>query len=188
MQYRKKTDYPNGFRLFTICIESLGNAATINVKAYFLSSFGTKGPFGGIDMAHKTIFVILTGFIVLSGCTTTQGPTLIQNDHYMAVGEIRAGEDIENCKSLAETYISENTLPRWDRDYADEYPPVVFGGGIGTTIGSYGGRFGGGSGFGIGMGVLPFSSGQPRPRPSKYYTDYVDDCLRQMGYEPAGWP
>lgn len=176
-----------GCPLFTIFIESRRNAATIDVYVLSLIDFPITGGFGGTVMAYKTLFMVL-GIAILAGCVTTQGPTLIQNDHYMAVGEIRAGEDIENCKSLAEAYISENTLPRWDRNYSDEYPPVVFGGGIGTTIGSYGGHFGGGSGFGIGMGVLPFSSGQPRPRPSRYYTDYVDDCLRQRGYEPAGWP
>jgi hypothetical protein len=65
---------------------------------------------------------------------------------------------------------------------------------VGAAGGAVGGAIGGGAGIGAAIGaasgaVVGFLStifGR-RPAPSAAYTNFVDRCLRERGYEPTGW-
>jgi hypothetical protein len=68
------------------------------------------------------------------------------------------------------------------------------GAGVGAAGGAVGGAISGGAGIGAAIGaasgaVIGFLSSLfgRRPGPNATYTNFVDRCLREKGYEPIGW-
>jgi hypothetical protein len=127
--------------------------------------------------------------VSLTACSTAR-PVLYPNAHFQSVGQAVADRDIEEC---------ENQAKRAGADRQTGAAGVVaagtaLGAGVGAAGGAAGGALSGGAGIGAAIGaasgaVVGFLGalfGRPSP-PSATYTNFVDRCLREKGYEPTGW-
>ena len=125
----------------------------------------------------------------LTACSAHR-PVLYPNAHYQSVGETVAARDIEECENMA-------TGAGVDRQTGGA-GEVATGGAVGAGIGAAGGVVGGAISGGPGIGAaIGAASGAVvgtlgsiighRSTPSTTYTNFVDRCLREKGYEPMGW-
>jgi hypothetical protein len=71
---------------------------------------------------------------------------------------------------------------------------TAVGAGVGAADGAGGGAISGGAGIGVAIGavsgaVIGFLGAiiGRRSTPTATYTNFVDRCLREKGYEPTGW-
>lgn len=125
----------------------------------------------------------------LAGCSTAR-PILYPNAHLQSVGQEAAGRDIEECESNAKAAGAHR-----ERGKAGEVAAgTAVGAGVGAAGGAVGGTIRGGAGIGAAIGaatgaVVGFLTSifGRRSGPSAAYTNFVDRCLREKGYEPTGW-
>jgi outer membrane lipoprotein SlyB len=127
--------------------------------------------------------------IVLPGCAS-QRPSLYSNEHLMRVGSSQAERDIDQCLQQAEG-ASEG------RENVTEHAAVTTAGSaaIGAAAGGAGGAVVGQAGQGAAIGAASSAAaglmysllrglfGSNPSAPS--YKGFVDQCLREKGYEPA---
>jgi len=120
----------------------------------------------------------LSGFaailFVLSACSSPR-PILYPNSHWHSVGKEVAAQDIDACKQLAESA----------------------GAGIGAAAGAVGGAISGAAGHGSAIGAASgavwglfaglFHAAFGPSHPPEAYTNFVNRCLREKGYEVGGW-
>lgn len=136
----------------------------------------------------KENIVLCTVALVLAGCSAHK-PILYPNDHYRQVGEETAESDIKACMALAE----EGGASPGTGKTAETATNTVAGGAVGSAAGAVGGAIFGSAGSGAMVGAASgaaagflrglFSSSAP----SGAFTNYVDRCLRERGYDPTGW-
>ncbi len=135
---------------------------------------------------------IVGGLLVLTACSTAH-PVLYPNAHMQSVGKEAATQDIEDCKKLAESAGAEQGSGKAGRVATG----TVVGGGIGAAAGAVGGAISGsvGSGSMIGAatgavwglltGLYHVFAGPSQP--NQAYTNFVNRCLQEKGYEVTGW-
>ena len=131
--------------------------------------------------------IILSG---LSACATYQ-PVLYPNAYYQTVGKTVAERDIRECRQLAESAGARqgsgsagNTARR-----------TAVGAGAGAASGAVGGAIAGAAGRGAMVGAASGATwgllsgllGSGTSQPSAAYTNFVNRCLREKGYEVTGW-
>jgi outer membrane lipoprotein SlyB len=137
-----------------------------------------------------TIASLLVG---LSACAT-QRPVLSSNDHLTRVGSAAAERDVEECIRRAELYRSGGDGV--DTAKGSAVADTVTNSTVGAAAGGAGGAIVGRAGQGAAAGAAAGAAGSlmqallrglftPKaPDPSR---GFVDRCLREKGYEPAGW-
>jgi hypothetical protein len=128
--------------------------------------------------------------MLLSACSSPQ-PVLYSNTHLQSVGEEAADQDIEACRELAEAAGAEEGSGK----AGQVAKSTAIGGGAGAASGAIGGLISGGAGLGSLIGAASgavwgllmglFSTGSSQP--SQAYTNYVNRCLQDKGYEVTGW-
>jgi hypothetical protein len=128
--------------------------------------------------------------MLLSACSSPQ-PVLYSNAHLQSVGEEAADQDIEACRELAEAAGAEEGSGK----AGQVAKSTAIGGGAGAASGAIGGLISGGAGLGSLIGAASgavwgllmglFSTGSSQP--SQAYTNYVNRCLQDKGYEVTGW-
>jgi len=128
--------------------------------------------------------------MLLSACSSPQ-PVLYSNTHLQSVGEEAADQDIEACRELAEAAGAEEGSGK----AGQVAKSTAIGGGAGAASGAIGGLISGGAGLGSLIGAASgavwgllmglFSTGSSQP--SQTYTNYVNRCLQDKGYEVTGW-
>lgn len=128
--------------------------------------------------------------MLLSACSSPQ-PVLYSNTHLQSVGEEAADQDIEACGELAEAAGAEEGSGK----AGQVAKSTAIGGGAGAASGAIGGLISGGAGLGSLIGAASgalwgllmglFSTGSSQP--SQAYTNYVNRCLQDKGYEVTGW-
>ena len=135
---------------------------------------------------------IVGGLLFLTACSTAH-PVLYPNAHMQSVGKEAATQDIEDCKKLAESAGAEEGSGKAGRVATG----TVVGGGIGAAAGAVGGAISGsvGSGSMIGAatgavwglltGLYHVFAGPSQP--NQAYTNFVNRCLQEKGYEVTGW-
>ncbi|HEU4345960.1 MAG TPA: hypothetical protein VFU31_30785 [Candidatus Binatia bacterium] len=136
--------------------------------------------------------VILSLSIGLSACAT-QRPVLSPNTHLMRVGSSVAEQEVDDCMRLAEMSSSERGESPQGTAAADTVTSSAVGAAAGGAGGAVVGRAGQGAAAGAAGGAAAsltsaflrglFASKPPDPA----YRRFVDRCLRERGYEPAGW-
>jgi len=140
-------------------------------------------------MKGKTLSI--TGVaLLLVACSTAQ-PVLYPNAHFQSVGKDIAKQDIEACRQLAETAGAEAGSGTAGRVATG----TVVGGGIGAAGGAAGGAIYGAAGRGsvIGAvsgavwGLLSSLFRASSSQPNQAYTNFVNRCLHEKGYEVTGW-
>jgi hypothetical protein len=125
---------------------------------------------------------------LLLGCAGP-GPILYPNPHAQTVGKGQAEADIAQCRQVAEAAGASG-----DQDAAERAAKgTATGGLIGAAGGAVGGAISGGAGTGALIGAASgatiglLQSLFAGPQVSPAYRNIVDRCLRERGYEPAGW-
>jgi hypothetical protein len=132
---------------------------------------------------------VLVFVLGLAGCSTAR-PILYPNAHLQSVGQETAGRDIEECESRAKAAGAHRETGKAGEVAAG----TAVGAGVGAAGGAVGGAIRGGAGIGAAIGaatgaVVGFLTSifGRRSAPSAAYTNFVDRCLREKGYEPTGW-
>ena len=134
---------------------------------------------------------IIGGSLLLAACSTAH-PVLYPNAHMQSVGEEIAAQDIEACRQLAETAGAEEGSGKAGRVATG----TAVGAGVGAASGAVGGAISGAAGrgsmigaasgavWGLLMGLFRASGSS---QPNQAYTNFVNRCLQEKGYEVTGW-
>ena len=145
----------------------------------------------GKTMKRKSLSV-MGGSLLLVACSTAH-PVLYPNAHLHSVGKEVAAQDIEDCKKLAESAGAEEGSGKAGRVATG----TVVGGGVGAAAGAVGGAISGSVGrgsmvgaasgavWGLLMGLYHVIAGPSQP--NQAYTNFVNRCLQEKGYEVTGW-
>jgi hypothetical protein len=131
--------------------------------------------------------------LMVTACSSAR-PVLYPNAHLESVGEEGAEQDLEACKQSAESAGAEE---RSGGGRAGRIATgTAMGAGVGAASGAVGGAIFGGAGSGSMIGAASgavwglltsvFSAVMPSG-PSQAYTNFVNRCLQEKGYEPTGW-
>jgi len=134
--------------------------------------------------------------LMLAGCSGAR-PVLYPNAHMQSVGKEAAEQDIEACKQFAESAGVEESSG------GGKAGRVATGTAVGAGAGAASGAIGAViSGASAGLGsMVGAASGAvwglltglfhavvgPSSQPSQAYTNFVNRCLQEKGYEVTGW-
>jgi hypothetical protein len=139
-----------------------------------------------VFFSYKSLVFSLMGLLCfLASCAGPQ-PVLYPNTHLQNVGKEQADQDIAECRSLAEEYVSSGEAEK-------VAGKTVMGGGIGAASGAVGGAITGSPGTGAAVGAaVGATAGLLRgligeTQPNRTYMNFVNKCLKERGYEPTGW-
>lgn len=135
------------------------------------------------------VLVVLT----LSACSGAR-PVLYPNTHMRSVGKEAAEQDIETCKELAESAGAEQGSGKAGRVATG----TAVGAGAGAASGALGAVISGasaglgsmvGAASGAVWGLLTglFHAVAGPSQPNQAYTNFVNRCLQEKGYEVTGW-
>lgn len=135
---------------------------------------------------------LMAGLLFLTACASAH-PVLYPNAHLQSVGKETADQDIEDCKQLAESAGAEEGSGKTGRVATN----TVVGGGIGAASGAVGGAIVGSAGTGSMVGAASgavwgllsglFNAATGSSQPNQAYTNFVNRCLQDKGYEVTGW-
>ncbi|BFU94157.1 MAG: conserved protein of unknown function [Nitrospira sp.] len=117
-------------------------------------------------------------------------PILYPNAHLQSVGTEAAEADIKNCRQMAESAGADEATGK----AGGVAKSTAVGAGIGAASGAVGGAITGSPGMGAAIGAasgatwgflmgLFTSKSQGNPA----YTNFVNRCLQEKGYEVTGW-
>jgi hypothetical protein len=133
---------------------------------------------------------IVGGLLILTACSGVR-PVLYPNPHYQSVGQEGAEQDIKACRQLAESSGADEGSGQGGRVATS----TAVGAGAGAASGAVGGAISGSAGTGSLIGAVSgavwgllsglFTSGSSAPSPA--YTNFVNRCLQEKGYEVTGW-
>lgn len=136
-----------------------------------------------------TRLALVLSLLLLGACSTPK-PILYPNEHYRTVGEAAAEEDIQACEQMAE---EAGAGPEGGKT-AQVAKSTVAGGAIGAASGAVGGAVVGHPGRGAKIGAAAGATGgflrglfRSKSNPSQVYKNYVNQCLKEKGYQPMGW-
>jgi len=132
-------------------------------------------------------YLILTVMVLAVGSCAQQRPVLYPNAHLKYVGKEAAAADTDECIQLAIDYgTKEDSGTRVAKDTAKG---AAVGGAAGTAVGAVTGNAGRGAAAGAAGGGAAsmtrsmLNSGKPDP----VFKKFVEQCLRDKGYQPIGW-
>ena len=137
-------------------------------------------------MRHMFCLCVLS--LLLSGCAGPK-PILYPNPRYQEVGADAAQADIQDCMALAKEAGASSS----EGKTAQAATGTVAGGAVGSAAGAVGGAILGHPGRGAMVGAASGATAGflrglfKRSPPSAAFTNYVDRCLRDRGYDPTGW-
>jgi len=143
-------------------------------------------------MKRRTQLVLASLVLVTSACSSAK-PILYPNPHLQAAGKEAAEQDIESCKELAESAGAEEASGKGGRVATS----TAVGAGVGAASGAVGGAISGAAGRGSMIGAASgavwglltgiFYAFAGSPQPNQAYTNFVNRCLQEKGYEVTGW-
>jgi len=138
--------------------------------------------------------VLLVSVVVAVGGCSARRPVLYPNAQYEKVGDATAQRDIDDCLNRASQYVKSGGQSAQVAERAGGRAAV--GAGVGAASGAVGGAIAGNPGEGAAVGAASgatagllsslfdsMSSKEVDP----VYSNFVDRCLRDRGYEPIGW-
>ncbi|HEX5646016.1 MAG TPA: glycine zipper family protein [Nitrospira sp.] len=135
--------------------------------------------------------VTMFGLLFLTACSSAH-PVLYPNAHLQSVGKEAANDDIEACKQAAEEAGAQSGGGKAGRVATN----TAVGAGVGAASGAVGGAISGAIGRGSMIGAASgavwglltglFHAASPAP-PNQAYTNFVNRCLQERGYEVTGW-
>ena len=139
---------------------------------------------------RRTIFA---GFFFAASACASQRPMLASNEHLMRVGPNVAKQDIDDCMARAQVTASESGGSVGGNAVAGAATGSVAGAAAGGAGGAIFGNAGQGAAAGavggaVGSLTQALLQGLFRPKPPQpSHQQFVNNCLRQKGYEPIAW-
>ena len=131
------------------------------------------------------LFLLSLAALASFGCAAKE-PVLYPNAQLEKVGRDAAQADVAECTRLARDYVRSSPAGEAARDTATG---AVVGGATGAVTGAVLGSAGRGAGAGAAggatAGFLHWIFGPRDPDPLE--RAYVENCLRERGYQPMGW-
>jgi len=116
-----------------------------------------------------------------------QRPVLYPNAHLKHVGRETAESDIDDCLQLAIDYgAKEDSGAKVAKDTAKG---AAVGGAAGTAVGAVTGNLGAGAAAGAAGGGAASMTRSiiDSDKPGPVFKKFVDQCLRDKGYQTIGW-
>jgi hypothetical protein len=133
--------------------------------------------------------IVMVSAVALVACAGPK-PILYPNAHLQSVGTEAAEADIKDCRQMAEAAGADEATGK----AGGVAKNTAVGAGIGAASGAVGGAITGSPGLGAAIGAasgatwgflmgLFTSKSQGNPA----YTNFVNRCLQEKGYEVTGW-
>ena len=138
-------------------------------------------------MKHTGVVIALLGLsILLASCAGPQRPVLYPNEKLNSVGKEGSQKDINDCIQLS---VDAGLKTEKGKEVAGEtVKEGARGAVIGTVIGAITGNIGEAAAIGAAAGG---ASGLTRKALDRevdpVQRGFVDQCLRDRGYQPIGW-
>lgn len=139
----------------------------------------------------KTVLTLACALVLvtLAGCSSKKSPVLYPNHHLNTVGQQTAQADIADCMRKAEA--SGANAGQAQQVARQTTNAAVVGGAAGAAAGAASsnrsvGRGAATGAAGAGTAALVRGSIEAK-NPSPIFKRYVDQCLRDKGYQPLGW-
>lgn len=138
-------------------------------------------------MIKNLLRVLLVGLVASNLACAAKRPVLYPNPQFEAVGQAAAQQDIDDClqKAAAAGYTTNSA--------ARAAGATAMGAATGAAVGAAAGAFAGRAGTGAAMGAAAggssgliqgiFSSRDLDP----VQQQWVEQCLKEKGYEVIGW-
>lgn len=132
-------------------------------------------------------YPILIAVVLAIMACAQQRPVLYPNAHFNYVGKEIAQADTDECIQLAIDFGARQD--RGTRVAKDTATGVAVGGAAGAAVGAVTGNAGRGAAAGAAGGGAAsmtrsvLKSGKPDP----IFKQFVEQCLRDKGYQPIGW-
>lgn len=133
------------------------------------------------------LVLLSVGLTLLMGCSSKR-PAIYPNAHLQEVGEEQAEKDMVACEQLAEEHVSESNAGE------KVVGQTAIGGAIGAAGGAVIGAITGDPGIGAAIGAAVGATqgllrglwGAASSEPNPTYTNFVNRCLKEAGYETTG--
>ncbi len=131
----------------------------------------------------------LVAVLVLFVAACAPKPVLYPNAYYKEVGKDVAERDIEECSTMAK---DAGATPSQGKT-GQVVGSTAGGGAIGSASGAVGGAVVGHPGRGAMVGAAAGATAGflrglfRRSPPSNAYKQFVNQCLKDRGYDPVGW-
>lgn len=135
---------------------------------------------------------MVMGLLLLSACGTTK-PILAPNAHFRSQGAEVAQREVEECRQMADAAGASEGTGKAGKVAGQ----TAVGAGVGAASGAVGGAVIGAAGSGSMIGaasgaVVGLLTGLWHAmvgpsEPNQTYKNFVDVCLKERGYEIAGW-
>lgn len=124
---------------------------------------------------------------LLLGACGAKRPVLYPNEHLKQIGKAKANQDIDDCIRLANEYQAGGS--RAGEIAKDTGKAGVVGAATGAVIGALTGNFGRATAIGgAGAATATMGTGIMRSdEPDPVFKQFVDQCLRDKGFQPVGW-
>ena len=140
-----------------------------------------------MQTSRAVIMVVL--LIALAACSVARRPVLYPNDHLNRVGERQADADIDACMRAAE---ASGANANRSEDVARKTAKAgAVGASTGAVVGAISSSTSAGRGAavgGAGAATATLVGGAfDASEPTQIYKRFVDQCLRDKGYQPIGW-
>ena len=137
-----------------------------------------------------TLNIMLTfSFLILFGCGSSKSPVLYPNHHLKTVGRVVAQADIDDC--MQQAHLSGANEGR-GREVAKK---TAKAGAVGAATGAVAGAISSSSNVGRGAAIGGASAATARlvsgtfeaSNPTPIFMRFVEQCLRDKGYQTLGW-
>lgn len=143
------------------------------------------------NTAHlKLKITIFAAIFVLSSCSSYR-PILDENAKFLAAGEEKSNQDIENCRKKSDEYLKKYKAQRALKAAGrSAIGGGVLGGAFGLIFGGTGRSTLAGAAIGATAGAA-FSGisslGKDKFTPDEIQQRYISSCLAKDGYSVIGW-
>ena len=130
--------------------------------------------------------LLLTINLLVTACGPKR-PVLYPNDYLKQVGPVQADQDIDVCIKMANDYKA--GADKTKEIAKDTGKSAVVGAATGVVVGAIAGNAGMGAAIGAaGAGTAALGAGIMRSdEPDPIFKQFVDQCLRDKGYQSLGW-
>lgn len=139
-------------------------------------------------MTSRIGIIALISVVGITGCATAR-PVLYPNEHYRAVGQAAAEQDIAECRRMAEAAGAGSPRSGAGRTARSTLGGAAVGAATGAVGGAVAGSPGTGSAIGAASGatagLLHSIFGGRGPNPA--YVAFVNRCLMEREYDVVGW-
>ena len=144
---------------------------------------------GGTTMRLALDIIMLLAMLTFTGCASSKKPVLYPNQYLNSVGQYQADADIKACMQAAAA--SGANAGKSEEIAVNTAKAGAVGGATGAVVGAISSSASIGRGAAIGgagaataalVGGAFHASG-----PTQVYMQFVEQCLRDKGYQPIGW-